>query len=633
MKYRVTNCVARSILTFFICVIIGVTLLCVVPVLSTSVFAVKNTFDDTDIMEDLAAMQIDGKPFNMSDYPFVENGRTPRILSFSEYCYSFRKSAKAHYGLYIYVYNQQNLTLEKDSVQNKIQLATKWTMKDDVVTASDYKKFDLKFCSASKDNLFLKYRIIDTPIEDGTTFFDRVSRDERRYDISGMELLTKGAKTAIEYRIGGTYKFSGYAKGCGADLEAESTLKSSVSNLETIRIDDVRNAFWRSQTSSSGLKYQDEIASVYFTVDNKVFEEYGTLQKIHASWYQYKTQPILVTSNSEIESIVKPYIGKRIDDYDSSIPFMLYSNKFFNPVDSSTVCDWSFNIAQTTKPTIQKSQVVAHQIPFVFSTNGSSIDNYNVSGDRILEYIYSYNSSYIDGTLPSKTAPVSADLFERYNGDGYREENIDAGDKFDLKTDIFMNFLKFGFFGFDRDKYPNYENIKPIEVFGNEIAFETNIGSKYYFDESCVAEFKQFCTYNTLGKKVVVFRYGVRDYYSIPKVKLWKNGHTNFGELDGAYIAQEYVDLDFDIIDLTFNKDGQITVLAAIMSPIDIANNVTAPPKSKDLLKWILMIIVLVVVLIIFAPILPYVLKFVIWVVTLPFRAIGWLIKPIKKKQ
>lgn len=59
-------------------------------------------------------------------------------------------------------------------------------------------------------------------------------------------------------------------------------------------------------------------------------------------------------------------------------------------------------------------------------------------------------------------------------------------------------------------------------------------------------------------------------------------------------------------------------------------------PSWDDLPEWfvtVLMVLAIVVVLVIFGPILPYIVKAVIWIVSLPFRFIGAIVKRIKQAQ
>ena len=147
------------------------------------------------------------------------------------------------------MYNPQGLNISTNSKSNKIQMAVSY---DSEGNPNDYAKFDLLFLSKSEDsnykNLFYKFKVADREIS-GTTFKDRVNSNERRYDVSGIELVTYGANNATEYPVNGTYKFTGYAAGYGPDAGAKSTLESSVEYLETITL-DVKHTFYRTQTSN-----------------------------------------------------------------------------------------------------------------------------------------------------------------------------------------------------------------------------------------------------------------------------------------------------------------------------------------------------------------------------------------------
>jgi hypothetical protein len=61
-------------------------------------------FDNTDVLEDLSSSTVNGKPFDIKNYPFDET-KPVQIISFVEYCYSYRANKRDNYGLYLYVYN------------------------------------------------------------------------------------------------------------------------------------------------------------------------------------------------------------------------------------------------------------------------------------------------------------------------------------------------------------------------------------------------------------------------------------------------------------------------------------------------------------------------------------------------
>ena len=173
---------------------------------------------------------------------------------------------------------------------------------------------------------------------DGKTIAERVNSNARRYDISGVELLTNDESNATEYTVGGTYTFTGYAKGYGADINAESNLTCEVRNLETIRLDlsgkddgiDKRT-YWRSNSSSKGAHHQNQINSVYFAIDKTVLEKFGyTLQRIKAEWWEYKTAPAIVIDNKDIYDRLAAYNGVKIsEDYDRNRGLTLYNSDYF----------------------------------------------------------------------------------------------------------------------------------------------------------------------------------------------------------------------------------------------------------------------------------------------------------------
>ena len=104
---------------------------------------------------------------------------------------------------------------------------------------------------------------------------------------------------------------------------------------------------------------------------------------------------------------------------------------------------------------------------------------------------------------------------------------------------------------------------------------------------------------------------------------------------DTAYMAQETVFLDFDIIQLTFNRDGVYHVIPVVSSPVDVVGAITPPVvfEGYDWWKIVLAVILIVLLLIILAPVLPYILRAVVWLVCLPFKAIAALFKRIDNRR
>lgn len=59
---------------------------------------------------------------------------------------------------------------------------------------------------------------------------------------------------------------------------------------------------------------------------------------------------------------------------------------------------------------------------------------------------------------------------------------------------------------------------------------------------------------------------------------------------NNAYIAQQTIFLNFDIIQLTFNDGGNLTVIPVVADPIDIINPYT-PPAISGNFDWALVAI------------------------------------------
>ena len=100
-------------------------------------------------------------------------------------------------------------------------------------------------------------------------------------------------------------------------------------------------------------------------------------------------------------------------------------------------------------------------------------------------------------------------------------------------------------------------------------------------------------------------------------------------------MAWESVFFDFDVIELTFNREGKYTVIPAVSRPIDMVNGLI-PPNDLDEgcnSKLIIGVALLLLLVIILAPLLPYLVRAVIWVISLPFKAIAAIVKAIQKNK
>lgn len=650
----------------------------IAPVTTKQVYAETSgsNFDNTNVLDDLMS----SAEFDILSYPFYESSKPKmQVINVVEYCYSYVVNKRANYGLYLYVYNPNGLKISESSISNKVTMAVSY---DSEGNPNDYEKFELKFCSKVTEpnyyGLFYKFKVIDHKSKDGKTIVERVNSLERRYDISEIELLNSESNTADAFAINGTYRFTGYAKGYGPDERAESSLDCKVDYLETVEL-DVKHTFYRTKTSSKGAGHQNQLDTVYFSVPKRFFDTYGYLQKIKAEWYEYKTKPIVVTSLDEFYSAAISYVGKRITPYDEDIGYCLFLNKWYGS-SSSTInrFDWAWNPNHLTDQEVSWNNI-DYTLYYLFKTN--SIKEYDpyadieeqggVSSNKLYNYILSYNKSYEHGRLPIKDGTISADLFAS-DIDEERKTDTDFGKiqqgysyyDFDANLDIqqmeswsgsnpsfWQNSNNFGFWNALFGNIPKEENIalSPIHILEkSDLAGDDNeVAQRLYMQSSDVSELRE--TYNEAikvdsvddeEKVVVLFRFATSDYHS-EALEIIRPSTTWHG-FDGkswdnqAYIAEQSVFLDFDIIQLTFNKDGIYHVIPVVSSPIDIVNGITPPvelPDDGTMWKIIFAILALLLLCIILAPVLPLIFQAIIWIICLPFKLIAKLLKPLFKKK
>lgn len=610
-----------------------------------------NEFDTSNVLDDLMS----SSTFNIEDYPYSEAGITKHagIIAFIEYCYSFKAENQGNYALYLYFYNPQCLDIDVDNFGNKVQMGTSV---DENSKPINFKKFSLTFCNMSQGDyyqLFYKFRI-DI---DKQELLQSLNSNVRRYDISGFELVNEGEPNAEPYRVGGTYKFNGYASGCGPDVTADSTLVCDIEEFEVAEL-DVHHTYFRSQNASVlGDGHQNQLNSVYFAVDNALIDDYGYLQKILAEWYEYKTSPIIVTNNSGVNNDFDDYIG--VLSSHSSVPdnYRFYYGLSSNF--SSDTYEWAWNIPQGMYG--NKVVTVNENLPMYTYLFYRDIDNINdvvITSDELLDYMYNYNKSHLNGYLPIKDSNISADLFlsdvDEGRTKGYNERLFDVDNQDDwynlmsydsLNKNWFEKLLEFGFWapetgGDFEDVLPIYE-VKESDLSGTDV----EISERLLIAESDVNEFKEYVNLEmSQGRNVFLFRFAHTDYFS-KNINFVGSSGGVFGK---GYVAQETMFFDFDIIELTFNKNGEYTVIAAVSSPIDIVADITPPLVEEFWLddifggdddgiewwEWLLLILGLVIgiiLLVIFYPVLKVVVKGLIWLICLPFKLIGMLIQAIKK--
>ncbi len=625
---------------------------------------VQRAYEQTNVMSNLKGSTIAGKPFDVKDFPHNANAK-PQIISFVEFCYSYYADKQSDYGLYIYVYNPQDIAIDTNTTRNKIQLA--------YGNKPSYKKYGLTFLNYSTDagieGRFYKFKI-NLSDADRASILKELSPDERVYKVSGIELSVKN--TVTEHATAQTYTYKGFAIGYGSELAESDTLSCTVDGFDKYMSLDVRSTFWRPNGTHDDLHSRDTLHSVYFSVPNTIVNEYGEMTGVHATWLNAQTAPMIVTGNKTVYNAIEPYIAKHQDAGSSeSYP----ENKTLNyaVVTDSDMTHYghghygtlAYNVWTTNDSgsTANCYERIIFDLRYLFYADNGNADTYTLPAEKLVgdektgtkgwfeTYTEKYGSS--SGLVNDR---YSKDLFDHVD-DEFTEVNITANDTFKLSdvttTTYWWSFL----LGPTKPTVTgsNSYNVSAIQKITTK-DFDENAKAvfedKFYVDESDYDELRQYVIEsNAKNETVYLFRYyqsiydsqEAREFKFVEDWAIARGTYGNYSELDtNAYIAQMWVQLDFDIIDLTFTKDNVATIIPVVMSPLDIAADADHPvyttDDSKGLSWWqillaILLVILVMILLLKFAPgVIVVVGKILLFIITFPFKLLGALFKPIYNK-
>ena len=613
-----------------------------------AVRAEEISYEQTDVLDDLSGAVIGGKPFDVRDYPFDERGK-PQIVAFAEYGYSFYADNQGDYGLYVYVYNPQGQAIDTATDRNKISLAyggrENWT------------KYNLEFLDYSSEagyeGLFYKFRV--DIAENRAEMLDALVQSERIYGISELELSVKNTVTA--YPCMQTYTYSGYAEGYGPELSEGSTLACTADGFEKYLTLDVRPTYYRPEGTNGENDYtQDSLHSVYFSVPKDVVEEYGGLSAVHATWLDAVLAPVLVTGNKAAYDAILPYLGQDIGQNTDALDYAYVGDAEFGATGGFGETGWGgafgYNFPEAWMGlggdgVINSTDRVISVLYWLFyaGEGENSADKYILPSETIEEKLVELTEQY-GGELIN-------DRYSRVLFDGVAEEftelNIPAEFEYDLRNEVLGSSWWDKLWGITHDESAAFDGIKAIyEVQEGDFVIRDNVldteetADNLYIAPEDVEAFKEFYDENKADSVVYLFRYQVSDYISAEASlfepdnfigNAWSRTDTN------AYFMQETVNLDFDIIDLTFTKDNVDTVIPVVSDPINNIPDGTPPVYTetdddfdwKTLLGIILGAILLIVFLPLIAALAPYLVKGIVWVLLLPVKGVAAIIDFFKK--
>ena len=624
----------------------------------------KSVYEQTNVLDDLKKSTIGDQPFDLTQYNFDEKKET-KVLSFVEYCYSFYSAKQDNYGFYIYVYNPQGLQFNKYSPLNKIQFTV------GSATNENYTKYNLKYLNCSTETnyegLFYKFRV-DITDEQKEKILSAVNSTERYYRVSGVELVKSGDRNATEFGVATTYKYSGYAAGYGSNENAPSTLICNTEETDVLSLNVHPTVFRPEGTNGKNEYTQDSLHSVYFAVPNEYIKKYGAMTAVHAQWLNAVLAPALVTGNGNVYNAVKEYLGEYMygGDYwwwsdknkNNDMPYEIIASERMGSVENTELSmpRWAYNANEVNQRVNNPTRYINYLYMLFFTGGGTdSADDYTVSSEMILDALEKstqYGGVLINGKYSSK-------FFDSYDSK-FTEVNIKADETYQLTNAVIDKSWWDRLWGYKGDvtttTFDNIQAIYPVKD-SDMTGSPEDICKRLYISEADYENFKDFYNKNKNLCQTYLFRYQTSEYIAM-EAATWETDNGSFWEGDGIirtyapdridsnnYFFQQTVNLDFDIIDVTFSNGEKDTVIPVVSNPIDVVPDATPPVLtiSDEKTDWLKLLKIVVAVILglalliflwpLFKPLLIAAGKGLLWLIKAPFKAIGNAIRKRKRRK
>ncbi len=636
---------------------------------------IVTAYENRNVWDDLQGATIDGEGIDLNLYNFDEH-KNVQIISFIEFCYSPFKAKHEDYGLYVYIYNPRGLDFTKNTLLNKIQF--RYTGK----ISSNYHKYNLQYLNRSNkagyEGLFYKFKVVLNDMQ-RAEILNTLNSSARVYEVSGIELYSEGVN-ATEYKLANEYTYTGYAKGYGSEATTDDTL-SCTTNIITVIQPRVYSTDYVFEGTNSEeytrYKTQDVIHSVYFSVPKEIAQKYEYMYEIHAQWLKAKMAPAIVTSNKAIYDDLIRYVGSQInaclDDLNYGLQWEWLVNgdeKVINYDTGNTHAENAVNPNQPEGSLYWGDDLnILSYLPYLFYREDAKSQ---VSAEELKQWI---NEDYAN----------FSSAFMDYSKTRHAVNGVDGGELFREKIPG-TNHLRRLFENYDKkvtDAYIRHDDKYPITsvtwgqnffewLFGNGHhiveKYETDVEAihevtrsdfKRTIKETCdnlfISEldydkFKEFYDLNREKNIIYLFRFASseRQTSSLLNFIIEKEDWTSARickalqgeENKPGYAFQDDCFLNFDIIDISYEKKGAQYTIPVVMSPIDIVPNITPPPetiKGKGGLPWWVWVLVAAAGITLFLCIISKTAREIVWflieVVTFPLWLPFWLIHRKRKER
>ena len=284
-----------------------------------------------------------------------------------------------------------------DEDVHDIKMACKYKDNEPV----DWCHYPLKFLSTDINGVLYKFKIMDSIAEPEYKIVDTFSRvamssTNRRYDINSIQLMEVDKET-VDYSIGGSWTITGYDKGMHDTSMEESTLQSVATFENTLKL-DVHSTYYRGWLNYAETA-ADQLSSVYFSVPNKIENNYDRLWAIDFDTYKYLSSPIFVIYDKyypgasslfvDYEQLFENLLNQRGLSFDEITSLNKYSWLSWGDDKVNTNGDaisYRYYYAKDP-PAIASNDAIRFDEPIAWVFDSSSDYDFKISSEELLLYM------------------------------------------------------------------------------------------------------------------------------------------------------------------------------------------------------------------------------------------------------
>lgn len=473
-----------------------------------------------------------------------------------------------NFGLYLYVYNPNNLDILSSSDKNKVQFSV--SDKENDVFRSAYSKYNLALIDKTENNLYYKFKVED---------FSLSNYSERYYAVSGIELHIDGNGNATEYVVGSVYY-------CYSNNSGNTTI--SRKPLSTIDV-DCTHVYYRTDDSDKGRGYSNQLSACYFSLPKEYSfgnNLYGKLTEILAEFDLRYTKPILLLNNESVYQKFVSVLGKTMPVWsfiDGHIDWDLVSlnglcfwcGRHQGPL--HYIYDIGFNFIGASSPYNESFFISSlDTLYWAFCDTTADFDNedYYYSAENLRNYAYGikdisierFNALFEDEQYFINEELSLCGFNYGYNRHTYSisqdpEQGAVLGYELTFDAHGFWDSI-YEFFGGNATE--TVSGIAPlVRVEYSDISLsDEDFSEKYLVAKQQVADLKTKLALAQVNQEEVwLFRYDCSEYYGAKaEVYIHKDEDgVPTGTCYDGLVCQEPVYLDWDILSFTFEQSAVST--------------------------------------------------------------------------